>query len=31
MGIFKHFKNFDIDLRFKGTDDLPETIKKRVI
>jgi hypothetical protein len=31
MVLFKHFKSFDIDLRFKGTDDLPETIKKRVL
>jgi hypothetical protein len=30
MVLFKHFKSFDVDLRFKSTEDLPETIKKRV-
>lgn len=27
---FLMFKNFDLDIKFKNTDDLPEIVKKQV-
>jgi hypothetical protein len=30
MVFFQKFRNFDLDVKFKNTDDLPEGVKKNV-